>query len=89
MAVLPPDASFEEFKAHVLELRGPLSDDEVLERWEFSNKVRSVKVHNGEVARALLPSDERMMTVKERGDKIVAEAKANGMDPVPVETGWS
>jgi|APSaa5957512535_1039671.scaffolds.fasta_scaffold06761_2 hypothetical protein len=89
MAVFPPDASFEEFKVRVLKLRGPLSDEELLSRWEFSNKVRSVKVHNGEVAKALLPKDEQNLSMRERADKIVTEAKANGMDPVPVEKPWS
>ena len=86
MAVLPPDATFEEFCEETLSLRGMLTSDELVERWEFRNKIRSVKVHNGEVANALRPSDERGLTKRERSDKIVAEAKSQGRNIEPAKT---
>lgn len=89
MAVLPPDATFEEFCKETLSLRGMLTHDELVERWEFRQKIRSVKVHNGEVANALRPSDERGLTKRERSDKIVAEAKAQGRNIEPVQKQWS
>jgi hypothetical protein len=90
VAVLPPDATFGEFCVDTIALRGPLSGEELLERWAFRCKVRSIVVDTGEGRKSVLPADERDLTMRERERKVVSEAKAQGMDPVPAERGvWS
>ena len=38
--------------------------------------------------RSILPKEEQDMTHKERENKIISDAKAQGRDPVPVGNRW-
>jgi hypothetical protein len=87
MAVLPPEATFEEFCRDTLSLRGPLSSEELVKRWDFRCKVKSISINAKEGYRSTLPPEERDLTMKQRGDKIVAEAKAQGRNIAPVGKG--
>jgi|TARA_R100001463_G_scaffold50511_7_gene100828 hypothetical protein len=88
MAVLPPSATFEEFSVYCAELNGPQTDEEVAELWEWRQKLLGFQVITGAGFRSMLPKDEQHMTIKERGDKAYAEAKASGRNIEPVGARW-
>lgn len=88
MAVLPPTASYGEFCAYVVALKGPKSDAELADLWAWRQKVAGVKFDTGRGYRGTLPADERDLTMNERGAKIVAEAKAQGRNVEPVGKRW-
>ncbi len=78
MAVLSPDASFQEFAEYVEVHKGPKTDIELEELWEWRQKLLGLRVITGAVARSRLPADEQHLTLRERENKLVAEAKAQG-----------
>lgn len=86
--VLPPEATFEEFRDYVTDLRGPLPEKEIQDLWEWRQKLQGLTVVTGKGYQQMLPPDEQGLTLNERERKIVSEAKANGMDPVPVGSRW-
>ena len=79
MAVLPPSATFEEFSVYCAEVNGPQTDEEVVELWEWRQKLLGVKVITGSVERSMLPADEQHLTLREREKKVIAEAEAAGI----------
>ena len=78
VAVLSPDASFQEFAEYVEVHKGPKTDIELEELWEWRQKLLGLRVITGAVARSRLPADEQHLTLRERENKLVAEAKAQG-----------
>ena len=86
--ILPADASKEEFYDYVIEQRGPVSDKELGELWEWRQKLLGLRVVTGSVERSLLPPEEQHMTMKEREQKVISDAKAQGKDPVYVGRRW-
>ena len=79
MAVLAPDASFKEFAEYVETHKGPKTDLELEELWEWRQKLLGVKVITGATERSMLPPDEQHLTLREREKKVIAEAQAAGI----------
>jgi hypothetical protein len=48
--ILPPDATFVEFREYVESLHGPKGDAEMADLWEWRQKLLGVKVVTGFVA---------------------------------------
>ena len=78
MAVLSPNASFQECAEYVEGHKGPKTDLELEELWEWRQKLLGLRVITGAVARSRLPVEEQHLTLRERENKLVAEAKAQG-----------
>lgn len=78
MAVLPPSATFEEFRDYVTASRGAQTDLEMQDLWEWRQKLLGLSVSTGVGRRSMLPADEQDMTKRQRENKIVSEAKAAG-----------
>jgi hypothetical protein len=78
MAVLPREATYEEFVSYVQDFRGPVSNAELDELWERRQKLLGLKFVTGAVCRSRLPLDEQHLTLNEREKKLIAEAKAQG-----------
>ena len=78
MAVLPREATYEEFALYVQDYRGPVSDTELDEKWVRRQKHLGIKFVTGAVSRSLLPPDEQHLTLRERENKLVGEALAQG-----------
>tara|TARA_B100000287_G_scaffold39053_1_gene35675 strand:- start:1166 stop:1420 length:255 start_codon:yes stop_codon:yes gene_type:complete len=78
MAVLPREATFEDFRTYVQDFRGPVADAELDELWERRQKLLGLKFVTGAVSRSRLPLDEQHLTLNEREKKLIAEAKAQG-----------
>ena len=57
MAVLPPNASFQEFAKYVETHKGFKTDKELEEFWEWRQKLLGVKVITGAAERSMLPPD--------------------------------
>lgn len=86
--ILPKDASKEEFFQYVLEQRGAVPEQELEELWEWRQKLHGIRVVTGRGERSQLPPEEQHMTLKEREQKVISDARAQGKDPVPVGTRW-
>ena len=86
--ILPKDASKEEFFEYVLEQRGAVPEQELEELWEWRQKLHGIRVVTGRGERSQLPPEEQHMTLKEREQKVISDARAQGKDPVPVGTRW-
>ena len=78
MAVLPREATYEDFCTYVQDFRGPVADAELDELWERRQKLLGLKFVTGAVSRSRLPLDEQHLTLNEREKKLIAEAKAQG-----------
>ena len=78
MAVLPSEATYEDFCKYVQDFRGPVSETELGELWERRQKLLGIKFVTGAVSRSLLPPDEQHLTLNERENKLVGEALAQG-----------
>ena len=59
MAVLPPNASFKEFAEYVETHKGPKTDKELEELWEWRQKLLGLRVVTGSGYRSQLPPDEQ------------------------------
>jgi len=79
--ILPPDATYEQFEAYVTDLRGPKSRLELAELWEWRQKLLGVRVVTGRTMREMLPPDEQHLTLRQRERKVIAEARAAGIEP--------
>ena len=79
MAVLPPDATFDDFVSYTESLRGPLGSDELEDLWEWRQKLLTLRVDTkaGWRSRALMP-DEQHLTKREVDERRFAEAKSQG-----------
>ena len=49
--------------------------------WEWRQKLLGVKVVTGRTIRAMLPPDEQHLTLRERERKVIADARAAGIEP--------
>jgi len=78
VAVLAPDASFKEFAEYVEAHKGPKTDVELEELWEWRQKLLGLRVITWAVSRSMLPPYEQHLTLRERENKLVSEAKAQG-----------
>ena len=78
MAVLPPDATFDDFVSYTESLRGPMGSDELTDLWEWRQKLVGIRFDTGRALRSQLPPDEQHLTRKQRGAKVEQEAKAAG-----------
>ena len=78
--ILPPDATYDEFCAYTVALRGPVGDDELMDLWEWRKKLSSIRIVTGRGYRErACPPDEHHLTMREREKKVVAEAEAAGI----------
>ena len=78
MAVLPPDATFDDFVSYTESLRGPLGSDELRDLWEWRQKLLTLRVDTRVGYRSQLPADEQHLTRAERGRKAEVEALSQG-----------
>ena len=78
MAVLPPDATFDDFVSYTESLRGPLEPVVLEDLWEWRQKLVGIRFDTGRGVVNRLPPDEQHLTREQRGRKAEAEAKANG-----------
>lgn len=88
MAVLPREASYGEFCAYVAGRNGPKSDAELLDLWEWRQKVLTVRVDTKRGWRAAkLMDDEQHLSRREIDTKRFAEAKSQGrnVEPLPAK----
>ena len=79
MAILAKNASYQEFAEYVEIHKGPKTESELEELWEWRQKLLGVKVITGSVERSMLPPDEQHLTLREREKKVIAEAEAAGI----------
>lgn len=79
MAILPKSASFQEFAEYVEIHKGPKTDAELEELWDWRQKLLGVRVITGAGYRSQLPPEEQHLTLKEREKKVIAEAEAQGI----------
>ena len=79
MAVLPPDATFDDFVSYTESLRGPLEPVVLEDLWEWRQKLLTLRVDTkaGWRSRALA-SDEQHLSKREVDEKRFAEAKSQG-----------
>ena len=78
MAVLPHDATFDDFVSYTESLRGPLDPLVLEDLWEWRQKLVGIRFDTGRGVVNRLPPDEQHLTREQRGRKAEAEAKANG-----------
>ena len=78
MAVLPPDATFDDFVSYTESVRGPVGSDELRDLWEWRQKLLTLRVDTRVGNRSQLPADEQHLSRRELGDKRYQEAKSQG-----------
>jgi len=78
VAVLPPEASFDDFVSYTESLRGPLEPVALEELWEWRKKLLGIRFDTGRGFRTQLPVNEQHLTREERGRKAEADARAAG-----------
>jgi hypothetical protein len=78
VAVLPHDATFEDFVSYTESLRGSLEPLVLKDLWEWRQKLLGIRFDTGRGFRTQLPPDEQHLTREQRGRKVEAEAKAQG-----------
>ena len=79
MAILPDGASYKEFVDYVTNLRGEVPEQELKELYEWHLKLKGITFDTKRGWKSLaLADDEKDLTNREREQKIVAEAKAQG-----------
>tara|TARA_R100000458_G_C8244131_1_gene222496 strand:- start:261 stop:530 length:270 start_codon:yes stop_codon:yes gene_type:complete len=89
MAMLPHDATFEEYCEDKRSREPDISMELLKEGWAFREKTLSLQMYSFEGQRSILPKEEQDMTLKEREKKIISDAKAAGRDPVYVGSRWT
>ena len=88
LAILHPEATYEEFIEYTQDLKGPKSESELKELWEWRQKLLGLQIVSGKGYRSQLPADEQDLTLKQRETKLLSEARAQGKDPVYVGERW-
>jgi|TARA_R110002020_G_scaffold132420_5_gene295699 hypothetical protein len=89
MAMLPHDATFEEYCDHKREVDSTISDEELSKGWAFREKTLSLQMYSFEGQRSILPKEEQDMTLKEREHKVISDAKAQGRTLEYVGNRWT
>ena len=80
--ILPSDATYEEFETYVTDLKGPKSRLEQAELWEYRQKLSGIRIVTGRGYREReCPPDEHHLTLREREKKVIADARAAGIEP--------
>jgi len=79
--ILSPEATYAEFHEYVESLHGPKDTAEMADLWEWRQKLLGVRVVTGRTMREMLPPDEQHLTLRERERKVIAEARAAGIEP--------
>ena len=64
------------FRSHLLD-----RELELKELYERRLKLKSISIATGETIRAMLPREEQHLTMREREQKVLAEARAAGHTP--------
>ena len=79
MAILAPEATFEQFCEYVEEHKGSKTDQELQELWEWRQKLLGLRIITDKAwrERSLAP-DEMHLTRNQREQKLLMEAKAQG-----------
>ncbi|OUW44361.1 MAG: hypothetical protein CBD49_01055 [Acidimicrobiaceae bacterium TMED189] len=78
MAVLPDEASFEEFTHYVIQRRGQVPYTELQELYERRLRLKSITISTGQGFQSILPRDEQGLTKRERENKVVSEYQQSG-----------
>jgi len=78
VAVLHPEASYDEFCAYITDLKGPKSPAEMADLWVWRQKLLGIRIDTGRGYRSQLPPDEQHLTRDERGRKAEKEALSQG-----------
>ena len=79
MAVLPREASYLEFCEDVIGRKGPKTEGELVDLWEWRQKVLSIRVDTKRGWRSrTLASDEQDLSNREVDEKRFAEATSQG-----------
>jgi len=78
VAVLPAEASYEQFCDYITDLKGPQSDAELADLWAWRQKLTGIRFNTERAFRAQLPADEQHLTREERGRKAEVEALSQG-----------
>jgi hypothetical protein len=78
VAVLPRDATFDDFVSYTESLRGSLEPVVLEDLWEWRQKLLGIRIDTGRGSRSQMPPDEQHLTREQRGRKAEVEAKANG-----------
>tara|TARA_R100000963_G_C4641661_1_gene105263 strand:- start:1077 stop:1346 length:270 start_codon:yes stop_codon:yes gene_type:complete len=88
MAMLPHDATFEEYCEHKRLSETAISNSKLQEGWAFREKTLSLQMYSFEGQRSILPKEEHDMTLKEREKKVISDAKAQGRTIEYVGNRW-
>ena len=79
MAIIPKNSTFEEFSTHMRKQRGgDVEPSELDEIWDRFKRFNSLSFATGRGFQSILPDDEKGLTNRERENKMVAEAEAQG-----------
>ena len=79
MAVLPPDATFNDFVSYTESIRGPLEPLVLEDLWEWRQKLLTLSVDTKAGWRSRsLSADEQHLSKREVDEKRFAEAKSQG-----------
>ena len=78
MAILPREASYEDFCDYIIEVRGDVPDGEIAELWTRRGHLLGLMVNTGRGYRSKLPPDDQHLTRNERGRKAEREALSQG-----------
>ena len=89
MAMLPHDATFEEYCIDKRSREPDISQEVLKEGWKFREKTLSLQMYSFEGQRSILPKEEKDMTLKERENKIISDAKAQGREIEYVGNRWT
>jgi hypothetical protein len=80
--ILPSDATYEQFETYVTDLKGPKRRLELAEVWEYRQKLFGIRIVTGRGYREReCPPDEHHLTMREREKKVIADARAAGIEP--------
>jgi hypothetical protein len=89
MAMLPHDATFEEYCIDKRSREPDVSEQVLKEGWAFREKTLSLQMYSFEGERSILPKEEQDMTLKERERKVISDAKAAGKEIEYVGNRWT
>jgi len=89
MAMLPHDATFEEYCIDKRSREPDVSEQVLKEGWAFREKTLSLQMYSFEGERSILPKEEQDMTLKERERKVISDAKAAGKKIEYVGNRWT
>ena len=78
MAILPREASYEDFCDYIIEVRGDVPDAEIDELWDRRHNLLGLMVNTGRGYRSKLPPDEQYLTRNALGRKAEREALSQG-----------